>query len=428
MESTTPLVDRDAQCVWHPFTQAKTAASPLPIVRGEGSYLIAEDGSRYLDAIASWWVNLHGHGHPYIAQKISQQAFDLEHVMFGGFTHEPAVALAEKLISLLPPCTRVFYNDNGATAIETALKMAIQYWWNKKIPKSRIICLKDGYHGDTFGAMSASGKMTFQRPFWPYLFDVEIIDPPLLGKEETSLDQMHDILRKGDVAFFIYEPIIQGWGGGMRIYSATGLNALLKMCKRYEALTIVDEVMTGFGRTGPLFASDALEEKPDIICLSKGITGGFLPLGATLCREFIYQGFYSENLENALLHGHSYCGNPLCCAAALASLDLLLTEECSAQRKMIEFHHRTFCQAVNGHPKLKRSETLGTILVLEYAAEGDYLFSNLRHRLYNFFIKNKILIRPFGNVIHLMPPYCITAEELEQIYDHIKTTLRNDTW
>lgn len=423
---TSPLIERDQACVWHPFTQMQTARAPIPIVRAQGAYLYAENGNRYLDAISSWWVNLHGHAHPYIAQKIKSQAEVLEHVIFADFTHAPAVELASRLLSILPGCmSKVFYSDNGSTSVEAALKIALQYWYNQKIPRTKVICFKNGYHGDTFGAMSAAGRNEFNRPFWRHLFDVESIDPPIKGQEDTSLSQLQTILDQDEAACFIFEPLILG-SGGMIIYPPNGLDRLIQCCKQHQVITIADEVMTGFGRTGPLFACDQLRAQPDLICLSKGLTGGFLPLGVTACTEKIFNAFLGGQLQQAFLHGHSYTANPIACSSALASLDLLLENTCSLQRKMIEASHHTFCQKWHSHPKLKRCETLGTILALEYHAKTDSYFDSLRDQLYHFFLDKGILLRPLGNVLYILPPYCIQADELQFIYDQLALTLEGD--
>ncbi len=421
--STSYLSDKDRACVWHPFTQMRTAHPPIPIVRAKGVYLYAEDGSRYLDAISSWWVNLHGHAHPYIIKKITAQAEALEHVIFADFTHAPAVELASRLLQILPGSfSKVFYSDNGSTAVEVALKIALQYWHNQKIPKTKVVCFKNSYHGDTFGAMSAAGRNAFNRPFWNHLFDVASIDPPLKGQEETSLSQLQSILEQGDAACFIFEPLVLG-SGGMIMYPAEGLDRLIRCCKQYQVLTIADEVMTGFGRTGTLFACQQLHEKPDLVCLSKGLTGGFLPLGATVCTEQIFNAFLGDTLQQAFLHGHSYTANPLACSSALASLDLLLDNSCTLQRERIAVSHQRFCRQWRLHPKLKRCESLGTILALEYHVETSSYFHSLRNRLYYFFLNKGILLRPLGNVLYILPPYCIQVEELHFIYDQIILTL-----
>ncbi|MBA2368615.1 MAG: adenosylmethionine--8-amino-7-oxononanoate transaminase [Candidatus Protochlamydia sp.] len=424
--SLTPLSQKDRDCIWHPFTQMQTAYPPIPIVRGKGVYLYCEKGKSYLDGISSWWVNLHGHGHPYIIEKIKAQAEVLEHVIFADFTHASAVSLAERLLALLKGgMSKIFYSDNGSTAVEAALKIALQYWHNQSIPRSKVVCFKKGYHGDTFGAMSAAGKNEFNVPFWKHLFDVEPIDPPLKGEEGRSLAQLQAILVKEKAACFIFEPLILG-AGGMVVYPAVGLNALLECCRQNHVLTIADEVMTGFGRTGTLFATERLNVKPDLICLSKGLTGGFLPLGATACTEQIFNAFLGENLNKAFLHGHSYTANPLACSSALASLDLLLDKKCYIQREMIEASHHAFCQVWHTHPRLARCETLGTILVLEYRSEKSTYFQPLRNRLYQFFLNRGILLRPLGNVLYILPPYCIQGDELALIYESIIYTLEKE--
>lgn len=417
------LSDMDRSCIWHPFTQMQTAGPPIPIIKAKGLFLYAEDGSSYMDAISSWWVNLHGHAHPYIIEKVKIQMETLDHVIFADFTHSTAVELASRLLEILPGCmSKIFYSDNGSTAVETALKMAIQYWHNQNKPKRKVLCLKHSYHGDTFGAMSAAGKNEFNKPFWGHLFETIMIDPPFIDMHEHSLCQMKQVLTDENIACFIFEPLVMG-SGGMITYPAKGLDALLKLCKQHNVLTIADEVMTGFGRTGPLFACEYLEESPDIICLSKGLTGGFLPLGATACTEEIFNVFLSTALRKALLHGHTYTANPIACSSALASLDLLQRTACTIQRERISSCHRKFCQTWNHHPKLKRCESIGTLLILEYSSANRSYFQSMRERLYRHFLDRGILLRPLGNVLYVMPPYCIQEDELTQIYDQITMTL-----
>lgn len=426
VSQVSSLVEKDCNCIWHPFTQMKTAHPPIPILRAKGLYLYAENGRSYLDGISSWWVNLHGHAHPYIVEKIKAQAEVLEHVIFADFTHPPAVELATRLLSILPgDMSKVFYSDNGSTAVEVALKIALQYWYNQNIAKTKVICFKNSYHGDTFGAMSAAGRNPFNKPFWKYLFDVESIDPPIEGKDDLCLSQLESILKQGDVACFIFEPLVLG-SGGMVIYPPDGLSRLIACCRKHNVLTIADEVMTGFGRTGTLFASEQVHEKPDLICLSKGLTGGFLPLGVTACSNTIYNAFLGDNLHQAFLHGHSYTANPIACSSALASLDLLLQDSCSLQRQQIEQSHKEFCKQWKFHPKLKRCESLGTILALEYQVEKSSYFQPIRDRLYHFFLSKGILLRPLGNVLYVLPPYCIQVDELQFIYDQIILTLEGE--
>ncbi len=396
-------------------------ANPPLIHRAKGCYLYGEEGQCYLDAISSWWVNLHGHAHPYIAEKIGDQAQLLEHVIFADFTHPPAIELASRLLALLPSTmSKIFYSDNGSTAIEVALKLAIQFWYNQGKKKHKVICFKKSFHGETFGAMSASGKNDFNRPFWSHLFEVEAIDPPMKEAEELSYFQLESILQKGDAACFIFEPLILG-AGGMIIYPPEGLDHLLSLCQRYDVLTIADEVMTGFGRTGTLFACNQLKNAPDLICLSKGITGGFLPLAATACTERIYNAFLGDDMRCAFLHGHSYTANPIGCSSALASLDLLLDGACIRQRETIAKSHQSFCK--KGHPQFKRCESIGTILVVEYHTSESSYFHSMRNQLYHFFLSRGIFLRPLGNVLYVMPPYCIKVEQLQEIYDQIIKSL-----
>ncbi len=400
--------------LWQPFTQMLNA-DPIVIERAEGVWLYTPDGRRYLDAISSWWVNLHGHSHPVIAEAIAAQARKLEHVIFAGFVHQPGIELAQKLTELLPGhLARIFYSDNGSTAVEVALKMAIQYWHNQGANKKKIINLQGGYHGDTMGAMSTAGKTVFSKPFWDYLFLTQSIPPPFPGQEELSILAFEALAKKGDVACFIFEPLLQ-CAGGMRIYSKEGLDVLLGICKRYDILTIADEVATGFGRTGQLFACDSLKNSVDLMCLSKGITGGFLPLGATACSERIYRAFLSDDVSKSFLHGHSYAGNPIACSAALASLDLTIAS--TGKRSQIAVQQAAFCCKWQGHPKLKRCQSIGTILILEFNTETvSGYFNTLGKTLYTEALSNHLLLRPLGNTIYVLPPYCITSDQLNLIY------------
>ncbi|MBS0625505.1 MAG: adenosylmethionine--8-amino-7-oxononanoate transaminase [Verrucomicrobia bacterium] len=408
---------RDLASIWHPFTQARTAPPPIPIVRGDGAYLYTESGEAYLDANSSWWVNLHGHSHPYIIRAIEAQMQKLQHTLFAGFTHPPAIALAERLLSLLPgKFDRIFYTDNGSTAVEAALKMVFQASKGKK----GLLSFQGAYHGDTFGAMAASGRTHYNRPFWPYLFPVNTIPPPLFGREEESWEAFEMALATTDLAAFIFEPLVQA-SGGMRLYCSKTLAKMIKACQERGIIAIADEVMTGFGRTGSLFASPA---PPDIICLAKSITGGYLPLGATAVKNSLFEKFFSPEI-GAFLHGHSYTANPLACAAANANLDLLLEPACAASRARIESEHRQFQKKWKNHPKLLRCECLGTLLVLEYKTETGSYFDPLKEQLTLHFQNRGILMRPLGNVLYVLPPYCIANSELQKIYATIIETLES---
>ncbi len=415
----------DNSRVWHPFTQMKTAPASIPIASAKGIYLHTSNGERYIDGTSSWWVNLHGHTHPVIAAAIKKQVEILEHVLFAGCTHAPAEKVACQLLDLLPAhFAKIFYSDNGSTAVKVAIKMALQYWYNRDpyTQKTKIICFHNSYHGDTFGAMSAAGKNNFNVPFWRQLFEVVAIDAPTKGKEEESLRQLKQALQQEDVACFIFEPLVLA-AGGMVIYSHTALESLLKACKEHHVLTIVDEVMTGCGRVGPLFACSLISIQPDIICLAKGLTGGFLPLGVTACSQDVFDAFFSDDIRHTFLHGHSYTANPLACASASASLQLLATECCSEQRTRIAKHHESFCKRWRGHPALIRCEHLETLLVVEYQSSNHGYFNPIRDRLYQLFLRRGILLRPLGNVVYVLPPYCIQEEELDEIYEAIVYTL-----
>ena len=418
VEGPPTLSERDAKRVWHPYTQMQTAPPPLAIARGKGAYLYTPEGEAYLDATSSWWVNLHGHCHPLISSRIALQAEELEHVMFGGVTHPGAIELAEKLTGLTG-MDKLFYSDNGSTAVEAALKMALQFFYNRdpRTKRKKILSLEHGYHGDTFGAMSAAGRNGFNQPFWDHLFPVVTLPLPTAGQEKNFLAALKRHLASGECAAFLFEPLILG-AGGMKIYSKEPLCEALRLCRNEGTLTIADEVMTGFGRTGPLFACDLLEERPDLLCLSKGITGGFLPMGATLCRDEVYGAFLSSDPKKALLHGHSYSANPLACAAALASLEELLTAECGKNRERIARSHRRFCEEF--HSRFERCESIGTVLVVDYASQhpGSY-HDPIKERLTRHFLEAGILLRPLGSTVYVIPPYCITDAELTHIQEQL---------
>lgn len=430
------LVERDRNVIWHPYTQAKLAADPLPIVRGEGAWLFDEAGNGYIDAISNWWVTIHGHAHPYLAQKVAEQARQLEQVIFAGFTHEPAVRLAERLLPILPGnFSKVFYSDNGSTAVEVAVKMAIQFWENKGQPRRKILALHNSYHGDTFGSMSVSDRGTFTKAFHDYLFEVEFIDitagtnpersrrvahpkqsrmeAPLSSEVETAPDY-------SQLACFIYEPLVQG-AGGMKMYEANQLNKMLQLCKQHGVICIADEVMTGFGRTGKLFASEYVDTKPDIICLSKGLTGGMMALGATICTQEIYDAFLSDDRSKTFFHGHSYTANPIACAAANASLDLLLKDECLQNIQRISQQHTAFSERLHKISSVKNIRRCGTIIAFEVETSGaEGYLNNISSVIHQRALKQGVLLRPLGNTMYVMPPYCTKNEELEKIYNCVE--------
>ena len=443
------LQERDKAVIWHPFTAFKYAPAPIPIVKGEGVELIDEAGNRYIDAISSWWVNIHGHAHPYIAKKIYEQARTLEQVIFAGFTHEPAVQLAERLLPYLPGhFSKIFYSDNGSTSTEVAIKMALQYWWNKdKMPdagfqmpvsgigypasgirrsasRKKVLAFKDSYHGDTFGAMSVSDRGIFTKAFHEHLFDVVFIDAPLRENIQASKDiiQQH----AGEIAAFIYEPLVQG-AGGMKMYEAALLDELLAFVKSHEILCIADEVMTGFYRTGKFFASDYTNEKPDIICLSKGLTGGTMALGVTAVTHKIVDAFVSDDKMKTFFHGHSFTANPLACTAALASLDLLEKETCLQSIQHIVELHKQFVTQLTTHDSrltIKNLRQTGTLLAFEVVQGKDEYLNNISATITQKAMQRGVYIRPLGNTLYLMPPYCILSQQLQRVYEVILLVLK----
>ncbi|MFN4363854.1 adenosylmethionine--8-amino-7-oxononanoate transaminase [Chryseobacterium hispalense] len=412
------LSERDRAVNWHPYTQMKTADDIIPIVRGEGVYLFDDKGNKYIDAVSSWWVTLHGHAHPYIAKKVSDQLHTLEQVIFAGFTHEPAVQLSENLLKIIPENQKkIFYSDNGSTAVEVALKMCIQYAYNQKSKKTKILALKNAYHGDTFGAMSVSGRSAWTNPFGEMLFEVVFIDAPTA----QNLDGLKKIIEliSEEIACFIYEPLIQG-AAGMLMHTSEDLSELMKFCREQKILMIQDEVFTGFGRTGKLFAANHLSEQPDVMCFSKGLTGGTMPMGITSCSQEIFDAFLSDDKYKTLFHGHSFTANPLACTAALASMELLLKEETTSSINLIVKKHSAFSQILREHPKVENVRQTGTILAWEIISnQQTSYFNDTGKTLYKEFLKRGIILRPLGNVMYLVPPYCITNEELEIIYRHI---------
>src|SRR4051812_1846506 len=379
------LAARDKRVIWHPFTPQKNMPSPIAITHGKGTLLFDEQNNSYIDAISSWWVTLHGHAHPYIAEKLYQQALRLEQVIFAGFTHEPAVTLAERLLKILPDnFSKIFYSDNGSTSTEVAIKMAIQYWWNQQtnagsqlpVTRTKILAFNNAYHGDTFGAMSVSDRSVFTLAFHELLFEVVFIDVP----DENNIENTKSIIERHhhNIAAFIYEPLVQG-AGGMKMYDAKWMNELLRFVQSKNIICIADEVMTGFGRTGKLFASEYMECKPDIICLSKGLTGGTMALGVTACTNKIYEAYLKDDKLKTFFHGHSFTANPLACTAALASLDLLLQEDCLQRIAWIAAQHQGFLQLLREKKSIKNVRNLGTIIAFEVREGKDEYLNNISH-------------------------------------------------
>jgi adenosylmethionine-8-amino-7-oxononanoate aminotransferase len=415
------LSDRDKNSIWHPFTPQIGSSPNVAIVRGEGALLFDENGKSYIDAISSWWVNLHGHCNPYITKRIKQQLGSLEHVLFSGYTHQPAIELAEKLKAHLPYMDKVFYSDDGSTSVEVALKMAFQYWHNKGTPRKKVIAFENAYHGDTFGSMSVGARNVFSQAFAPYLFEVIHIPVPVSGKEEESLNALKRNI-DGNTAVFIFEPIVQG-AAGMVMYEHRALDMLISTCKEAGVITIADEVMTGFGRTGSMFATDGCNHKPDIVCLSKGLTGGFMPLGATLCTREIYSAYETADRTKTFFHGHSYTANPLACAAGVASLELLEKKSTQKDIRGLGEEMRMAVDWFLGHPSVN-PRSCGTILALELKSEEQGYLASIGEKVAPFFHERGIIMRPLGNVIYVIPPYCITPDQLRQTFNCIQEFLK----
>ncbi|MEP6924053.1 MAG: adenosylmethionine--8-amino-7-oxononanoate transaminase [Pyrinomonadaceae bacterium] len=416
------LAGRDRAHLWHPYTQEKTAPVPIPVVRGKGVWLELVDGRKILDGISSWWVNIHGHSHDYLNEALAKQARELEHVIFAGFTHRPAIELAEKLVEILPiGLTRVFYSDNGSTAVEVALKMAYQFWLNCGQERTTFIALKGAYHGDTFGAMAASDDSSFTAPFKNLLFKVLRAASP---NTKNFIESLEKILAENsqDIAAVIIEPMLQG-AGGMIVWQAEDLRRVRELCDEHNVLLIADEVLTGFGRTGKMFACEYAQITPDIICLSKALTAGYLPLGATVAKEKIYQAFLSDDRQKTFFHGHSFTANPLACAVARASLELFERENSLEKVRVInrKFHERL--------PRLLNLEIvsdvriIGAVGIIELNESGGYL-ANIGQRLFQEFLARNILLRPLGNVLYFMPPYVISENEIDWVLDEIEKVLQ----
>lgn len=412
----------DEKYIWHPYTHIKSKQPAVPIVRGEKTVLIDENGNKYIDAISSWWVNIHGHGNKFIAKKIYEQAKKLQQVIFTAFTHEPAVKLAEKLLEVLPgDFTKIFYTDDGSTATEVAIKMAIQYWKNVgDMKRNKVVAFHNSYHGDTFGAMSISERDVYTLAFQDKLFDVLFIDIP----NGSNLDSIKVEIEKykGEILCFIYEPLLQG-AGGMLMYEPEHLDPLLHYLKNEKIICIADEVLTGFYRTGKFFAGDYMKTKADIICLSKALTGGTMALGVTACTQKIYDAFVSDDKTKTLFHGHSFTGNALACAAALASFELIQKPECLKNIENIVEHHKKFFKKLMKFQKknyVKNVRQLGTIIAFEMCtSENDDYLNSVSNDFTPFCMKHGVYLRSMGNTLYIMPPYCITSKELKKIYSVI---------
>ncbi len=404
--------------IWYPYTQEKLASEPLLIKRAQGAYLYGENGEKIYDAISSWWVNIHGHNHPYIREKINSTL--MEQIIIAGFTHESAISLAQRVLNLFGNYySKVFFTDNGSTSVESALKMALQFFKNQGIPRKKILAFNNGFHGETFGARAVGNALENIDELCKGVFDITFINPPLRGLGRAPFEEMEKVLeQKNDYACFIFEPMVQGVAG-MCMQDAEILDQMIKLAKEKGIICIADEVMTGFGRTGKMFAIDHLKNRPDIVCLAKALTGGTLPLALTLCTQEVYSAFYSNDPSKTFLYGHSYAGNALACSAAHASLDLLEKRETLDRLVDINHWHQEFFKEIAGHPSILDIRILGTILAVEYKSNVNGYFSDLGPKMKNFFKGKNVLLRPLGNVIYILPPYCSVEEDLNLAYSAI---------
>lgn len=415
------LLNSDRNLIWHPYSQHGLNRPILPVVSAKGAYLKLADGRDILDAISSWWVNIHGHSHPQICKAIEKQASHLEHVIFAGFTHEPAVQLAE-LLTGYPSIqklglSKVFYSDNGSTAVEAALKIAYQFHINRKSAgRDRFLALSQSYHGDTLGAMAVGEPSGFHSQFRPLMPQVDFVEPGNLPQLESILES-----HGNSYAAFIFEPLVQA-AGGMRMYSPTYLEAAVELCRSKGILTISDEVFTGFYRTGKCFAFEHANIRFDLMCLSKGITGGFLPLAVTLATEEVYAAFFSKDIRTAFLHGHSYTANPIACAAAVESWKMLESPQCRARVEEISQVTHQNIEKLSKHPRVRSARSLGTIGAIELDMNVNY-FSMDSGTVMKIALDRNVLLRPLGNVIAAVPPYCCTPQEITRIYETMRDIL-----
>lgn len=416
------LQERDKKHLWHPLTQHQLHPNHLAIAKAKGTLLYDDQGKSYIDGIASWYTCMYGHSHPHIIKRVTEQMQTLDHVVFAGFTHEPAVKLSEALIPILPKGQeKIFFSDNGSTSVDIAIKMALQFHFNNGNKRSKIIALENGFHGDTFGAMSVSGLSVYNGPFEDFFIDVQRIPVPTKENFDRIKTQFETLVKQGDVAAFIYEPLVQG-AAAMKMFEANLLNELLVLAKSEDVLCVADEVMTGFGKTGKLFASEYLKEQPDIICLAKSLTGGLAPMALTTCTQRVYDAFLSNDIAKGFFHGHTYSANPMACTAALASIELLTSSEIQNSIARITEKHQNFDAHIKTHPKVKTTRQLGVIYALDLDIEMER-YGDLRYKLFNFFMDNGVCLRPLGNTIYILAPYVITDEELDKVYEAIENAL-----
>ena len=416
------LSERDKKYIWHPLTQHKLQSEMMVLTKAKGAVLFDENGKEYIDGIASWYTCMYGHCNEYITNRVYEQMHQLDQVVFSGFTHEAAVKLSEELIEILPKNQeKLFFSDNGSTATEIGIKMALQYHFNNGEKRNVLLAFEGGFHGDTFGAMSVSDLSVYNGPFKEFFIQVERIPIPTADTIEEVLKKVDTILKNNPIAGFIYEPLVQG-AAAMQMYNEEHLERILTLVRQYGVLTIADEVMTGFGKTGKYFASDYIAVKPDIICLSKALTAGLVPMAITSCTQQVYNAFYSDEIAKGLFHGHTYTANPLACTAALAGIELLQSKEIQDNIKRIIKSHKKFNEEIKNHPKVAATRQKGIIFALDLDVKMER-YGKLRDRLFKHFMDNGVFLRPLGNTIYILAPYIITSVQLHKIYSAIKSAL-----
>ena len=416
------LTKRDQKHLWHPLTQHKLSSEMLPIVKAKGAILYDDHGKEYVDGIASWYTCMYGHCNPAITNKVAAQMQELDQVVFSGFTHEPAIKLSEALIEILPSNQqKLFFSDNGSTATEIGIKMALQYHHNLGNDRKVMLAFEEGFHGDTFGAMSVSGLSVYNGAFEDHFIKVVRIPTPTGENNQEVLELLKSRISEYKIAGFIYEPLVQG-AAAMKMHDSNGLNEILKICKANDIICVADEVMTGFGKTGKNFASEYMETQPDVMCLSKALTAGLLPMAITTCSQKVYDAFYADEISKGLFHGHTYSANPLSCTAALAGIELLNSEEIQNDIARITKSHKDFNEKIKMHPKVTNTRQLGVIYAFDLNVKMER-YGNVRNLLFKHFMDKGVFLRPLGSTIYILAPFVTTNDQLEKIYNSIEEAL-----
>jgi adenosylmethionine-8-amino-7-oxononanoate aminotransferase len=416
------ILKNDASFIWHPLTQHKTATAPLAISHAKGNYLYDFEGKKYFDGISSWYTCSYGHTNPALTDAIKHQVDQLHHIVFAGMTHAPVATLGKKLIAILPDNQqKLFFSENGSTSVEIGLKMAFQYHFNKGEKRTTVVALENGFHGDTFGAMSASGLSVYNGPFEDFFIDVVRIPAPTKENLDQVLQLVDTILEQQQISSFIYEPLVQG-AAAMQLHDNEALCQVINKFQQHGVIAIADEVMTGFGKTGTYFASDQIGAKPDVMCLSKALTGGIMPMAITSCTSNIYEAFYDDELAKGLFHGHTYSGNPLGCAVASAAIDLLISEEIQENIKRITTSNLAFKTKIESHTAVAAVRTKGVILAMDLAIEMER-YGNKRNEMFQWFWQRGLFLRPLGKTVYIVPPFTSSEQEMNFVYELLEEFL-----